>query len=196
MGTSEHLKRGRDVSDLKTALGHIKNSIRTIGDLVFLVGAGLSVNSGFDLWPKATFKALEIGRKRGLSDGAFEYAQDKLKANNLFGVFGILKEEFSLASYRSIVLETFERPNVANETQRLLVSIPCRGVITTNFDECLTAARVQVVGETPLSSIREALASEKYYLVQPHGTIRVVESMVLTKSDWEGVLREGLLGSC
>jgi len=181
------------LSDLKTALGHIKANIRTISDLVFLVGAGLSVNSGFDLWPKATSKALEAGRKRGLSDGAHKYALEKLHANDLYGVFGILKEEFPSAAYRSIILDTFAGPNVANETQKLLVSVPCRGVITTNFDECLTAARVHVSGETPLTSIREALASKGFYLAQPHGTIREVESMVLTKPDWERVLREGLL---
>jgi hypothetical protein len=181
------------VSDLKAALGHIKASVRDIGGLVFLVGAGLSVKSGFDLWPRATAKALDDGRRRGLSGGAHKYASEKLNTNDLYGVFGILKEEFSPAAYRSIILDTFAGPNVANETQRLLVSVPSRGVITTNFDECLTAARVQISGETPLSSIREALASKSFYIAQPHGTIRDVESMVLTKSDWERVLREGLL---
>ena len=181
------------MSDLKAALGQITSSIHSVGDLVFLVGAGLSVNSGFDLWPKATSRALENGKARGLSDAAHKYALEKLGVNDLYGVFGILKEEFPPASYRAIVQETFKGPNVANETQRLLVSIPCRGVITTNFDECLTAARVLECGETPLSSIPEALASKSYYIAQPHGTVRAIDSMVLTKSDWERVLQEGLL---
>ncbi|MFZ1087315.1 MAG: SIR2 family protein [Terracidiphilus sp.] len=181
------------MSDLKTALGHIKSSIRSMDDLVFLVGAGLSVSSGFDLWPKATSRALENGKKRGLSDAAYKYALEKLKTNDLYGVFGILKEELPSAAYRAIVQDTFKGANVANETQKLLVSVPCRGVITTNFDECLTAARVLVCGETPISFIPEALASKSYYIAQPHGTIRAVDSMVLTRSDWERVLREGLL---
>jgi hypothetical protein len=180
------------MSELATALGWVKANVRDVKDVVFLVGAGLSVKSGFDLWPKSTSKALESGRQRGLSDGAYQYASEKLRSNDLYGVFGILKDSLSPAVYRVIILDTFAGPNKANDTQKLLVSVPARGVITTNFDECLIAARVHVNGETPLSSIQEILASKTYYITQPHGTIRNPETMVLTKSDWEDVLRKKL----
>jgi hypothetical protein len=181
------------MSDVVTAIGQVLASVRDINDVVFLVGAGLSVKSGFDLWPAATSKALEDAHKRGLSEAAYNYATEKLKANDLYAVFGILKDNLPIAAYRAIILSTFSGPNKANDTQKLLVSVPARGIITTNFDECLTAARVLVAGETSLSSMREIIASTAYFIAQPHGTLRDFETMVLTKPDWERILRDGLL---
>jgi len=182
------------MSDVPTAIGNVLASVPDVRRVVFLVGAGLSVKSGFDLWPKATSKALEASKARGLSAPAHAYAADKLAKRDLYGVFGVLKDELTPAAYRSIVLETFAGKNEANDTQKALVSVPARGIITTNFDECLTAARVHVDGETTLSSIREILASSSnYFIAQPHGTIRDFPTMVLTRDDWQRVLREGLL---
>jgi SIR2-like domain len=181
------------MSDTPTAIDHVIASVPDIKRVVFLVGAGLSVKSGFDLWPQATLKALEAARKRGLSDAAYLYATEKLNARDLYGVFGILEESLTTAAYRSVVLSTFTGRNEANDTQKLLVSIPARGIITTNFDECLSAARVLVHGETALSSMREIIASTSYFLAQPHGSLRDFQSMVLTKRDWERVLHEGIL---
>ena len=158
-----------------------------------MVGAGLSVKSGWDLWPVATEKALSIASSRGMEQAAFAYATRILQKRDLYGVFDIIAREFDAAAYRNIVLETFNKSSKANATQKSLIAVPSRGIITTNFDDCLTAACVHIRNETPLASIPDVIASRAFFVAQPHGTIRQFDSMVLKNADWQDVLRKGEL---
>jgi SIR2-like domain len=178
---------------LDISLRTFKSSIKNVESVVFVVGAGLSVQSGFDLWPKATDKALKIAEERGMEATALAYARTRRQKNDLYGAFELIESEFNRAAYRNIVLDTFSGRSEANPIQEALLAVPCRGIITTNFDECLAAAAVKVKGEVPIHVIAELLASDRYFIAKPHGSLNHFDSMVLTHSDWKAVLRKGEL---
>ena len=119
-------------------------------EVVFIVGAGVSVTAGFPLWGGASEAGFNAAVKNGLPEGASAHARELLAAKNYYHLFSILKMALPAATYRKVVMEAFDRPHEASETQKLLASAPARGIITTNFDECLTAAVVHVRNQAPL----------------------------------------------
>jgi hypothetical protein len=63
----------------------------------------------------------------------------------------------------------------------------CRGIVTTNFDNCLESASVLEGRGLPLQDLSQAMASDKFFVLKPHGSISVPRTMVLSRSDWKRV---------
>jgi hypothetical protein len=160
------------------------NNLGDTRNLVFFAGAGISVCSGYRLWKDASKTTLDQAIQRGLSVGAAAYAQEKLAKAAFYELFDILKAELTEATYREITTTVFGGTNEAGELHRLLTRIPARGIITTNFDECLLSACVLERKSPPLFDMSYAMASDSYFIVKPHGTIQTPDSMVLASSDW------------
>jgi hypothetical protein len=156
--------------------------------VVFFVGAGLSVSSGHRLWAQAAEYALSTARSRGLIREAEAYARAKLSSGQFYECFQILKSELSQATFDQLTVEAFSGSNQASDTHRRLVELDCRGIITTNFDECLLSACVEVRHSPPVTDLAYALASDEYFIVKAHGSIKSPRSMVLTSSDWPKVV--------
>ena len=139
--------------------------------LVFFVGAGLSVPAGYPLWSTATKEALNRAKVKGLDGPAAAYAQDKYEKQQFYEVFQILQDELTEPAFYGIAEEVFQGGNNPAEAHRLLAKIDCRGIITTNFDSCLEIARAQEGKGLPLSDIPQAMASDKFYVLKPHGSL-------------------------
>ncbi len=170
----------------------LKN-IADIKKLIFFAGAGISVEAGYPLWGGATEMALQSSKSRGLLPSAALYAHDKWERGQYYEVFEILQKELTQPTFYQIAKDVFGGENEASEIHRLMVRTNCRGIITTNFDECLLSACVHERGSPPVSDIPEAMASDRFFVVKPHGSNLKPDSMVLSSSDWKKVEVRGEL---
>lgn len=159
--------------------------------IIFFAGAGISVSAGIPLWKPATASAIELAKARGLSFGAAAYASEKFEKLLYYDVFDVLEKELTEPAFIKIVTEVFCNEHPPSEIHKLLVRIPCRGIITTNFDECLSAARAIEHGTIPISEIRTATASDRFFIVKPHGSVLSPKSMVLSTRGWQTVEANG-----
>ena len=164
----------------------LKN-VGDISNLVFFVGAGISVSAGYPLWEAATKAALNSATEKGIGSEAAAYAQSKFQIGQYYEVFEILQNELPEATFLGIAQTAFAGGERPAETHRLLARIKCRGIITTNFDACLEAAAVLEGRGIPLGDFPQAMASDKFFVLKPHGSLLVPRSMVLSRSDWKRV---------
>jgi NAD-dependent SIR2 family protein deacetylase len=155
--------------------------------LVFVVGAGISVSAGYPLWSMATKRALDRAQAKGLGSAAAGYAHEKYDKQQYYDVFEILQSELPEPTFYGIAEEVFSGGVHPAETHRLLATINCRGIITTNFDSCLEVACAQGGRGIPLHDFPQAMASDKFYVLKPHGSLETPRTMVLSKSDWKKV---------
>ncbi len=162
-------------------------NVADISKLVFFVGAGVSVGAGYPLWDAATQAALKSATGKGLGSAAAAYAQEKFQKGQYYDVFEILQHDLAEAAFYDIAQKVFAGGGQPAETHRLLARVQCRGVITTNFDECLEQASVLEGRGIPLGDLPQAMASDKFFVLKPHGSIQVPRSMVLSRSDWKRV---------
>ena len=153
--------------------------------LVFFVGAGISTSAGFPLWDAATKSALNFAKEKGLTQRAKAYADEKFEKAQYYEVFELLQKELPEPTFYEIATKAFKGNNKATELHRLLVKIDGHGIITTNFDECLTSACVLERGAPSITNISEAMATDQFFIVKPHGSILTPRSMVLSTSDWK-----------
>ena len=107
-------------------------------------------------------------------------------------MFEILRNELTEAAYYSLAAKVFGGTNIPGDLHKRLVRIRSRGVVTTNFDECLLSACVIERGCPPISDLPYAMASDHFFVVKPHGSILAPKSMVLSTSDWKTVLDNGV----
>jgi hypothetical protein len=186
-----------DLSEqIRTLLGLVPEQSR----IVFFVGAGVSVGAGYPLWKDATKQALEKAEKQGLETTAANHARTKLLQEQYYQVFGILQDELPTATFHNIAQTVFSGHDKPCQTHHLLTKVKCRGVITTNFDNCLEEAAIREGRGMPLQDCAEAVASDKFFVARPHGSISVPRTMVLSTSDWRRVEEDGgyrnLLAHC
>jgi len=160
--------------------------------IVFFAGGGISVQAGYPTWDRAAEMALGMAKSRGLAPGAAAYAEEKRKSARLYDLFQILREELPEPTFYDIAADVFRgNGSAASDLHRLLVRVKCRGIITTNFDECLLTAYVQECGKPPITDTRHAVASDDFFIAKPHGSINAPRTMVLTNSDWQRVENAG-----
>jgi NAD-dependent SIR2 family protein deacetylase len=167
------------------------NNLGETKDIIFFVGAGISVSSGYPLWKSASEKATKLALEKGLPAGASAYAAEKLNNVAYYELFQILKNELTGTAYRDITTLVFGGENKASNLHRRLAKIQSRGIITTNFDECVLSACVLERGGPPLTDIPYALASEHCFVIKAHGSIQNPETMVLATEDWKRVEADG-----
>ncbi len=155
--------------------------------IVFFAGAGVSVPAGYPLWAPATQSALIAAKERGLATGAAGYAQEKFEKGEYYDVFEILQQELPESAFYDIASKAFAGNEQPAETHRLLARIKGRGIITTNFDHCLESASVLEGRGVPLQDFPQAMASDRFFVLKPHGSIQVPRGMVLSRSDWNRI---------
>lgn len=173
--------------DISNELGVFLANIVDTRRIVFFVGAGVSVPAGYPLWGTATQAALECAKTKGLDSAAAGYAQGKYGKQQYYEVFQVLQDELPEPTFYEIAEKVFQGGQQPAETHRLLVDVDCRGIITTNFDSCLDVARAQRGKGLPLDDIPQAMASDKFYVLKPHGSLTKPRTMVLSRNDWKRV---------
>ena len=130
--------------------------------MTFFVGAGVSVGAGYPLWKEATKQALEQAEKQGLEPTAAAHARTKLSQEQYYQVFGILRDELPTSTFHNIAQTVFSGHDKPCQKHHLLTKVKCRGIITTNFDNCLEEAAIREGREMPLQDFAQAMASDKF----------------------------------
>lgn len=175
--------------------------------LLAFVGAGLSVPLGYPSWKalmRGIHTSLEVQDEiEPFTDGMFSYEE---YAERLFR-FAVGKEKKD--AYYEIFREKFgRREPPCTEVQKLLVQIPFRAFLTTNYDPCLEHAisavyhdslqRIQRIpcgvnaslvqyNKNHLSFLREVAGGEGVFdkVLHLHGMHDDPEHLVVTKSDYD-----------
>jgi len=187
LASLEKYTRGLLMPDISKEIEVFLANVLEMKRLVFFVGAGISVPAGYPLWSTATQAALDCAKAKGLGGAAAGYAQEKYGKQQYYEVFQILQDELPEPTFYEIAEKVFQGNQQPAETHRLLVGVDCRGIITTNFDSCLEVARAQGGKGLPLDDFPQAMASDKFYVLKPHGSLTKPRTMVLSRNDWKRV---------
>jgi NAD-dependent SIR2 family protein deacetylase len=174
-------------AEISAQVDILLKNVADTSKIVFFVGAGASVPAGYPLWKAATRAALTSAKERGLASGAAGYAQEKFEKEQYYEVFEVLQQELPEPTFYEIASKVFAGKEQPAETHRLLARVKCRGIITTNFDTCLESASVLEGRGMPLQDFPQAMASDRFFVLKPHGSIQVPRSMVLSRRDWNRV---------
>ena len=167
------------------------------GDCVLFVGAGLSRGAGLPDWGQLVER---MARELGIA------SRDRLDNLDLAQWY---RERFSPAELAEVIRKTFGDPAVAPRptlAHFLLMSLPVRHVITTNYDDLLERALI-ALKRHPVKVIRqEDVArmrwSDGVHVVKLHGDASEAEAIVLCRDDYDeffdrrpamALLLEGLL---
>lgn len=174
-------------NELDQQLQVVLSNIEDPRNLVFFLGAGISHSAGYPLWDAATQRAVDHAGQRGLSPAALAYATELLQGGEYYEVFEVLQRRLPKSAFCQIASRVFSGSDEPSEVHRLVVRVNCRGIITTNFDECLLTACITEGRSVPITDMRYAVASDAYFIVKPHGSVKTPESMVLSRTDWQRV---------
>ena len=183
------------------------------GEAVLIVGAGSSARVGYVTWEGLLKKLEDLADQCGCDfekdeekrvKKPLEYAED-IKSH-------IRDKTGDLGRYYALLYELFEpRTTTYDEFHRLLVDLPFRGILTTNYDIVLEAAlsgkkieakledkEIPPIDEVPLvigpdapPLIHEFLLSRNndphipQRIAHLHGTYRYRESIILSSKDYD-----------
>ena len=173
------------------------------GEALLIVGAGSSARVGYVTWngllEELEGLANECGedldqRHRGDSSKYLAYAEDiKSHISNKTG---------SLNRYHNLLYELFKSKSPSfDDFHRMLVSLPFRGILTTNYDTVLEAAlndkdptlghdNALVIGSGPAIRVHEflmAMNNDKRItrrIAHLHGKFDISESIILSIEDY------------
>lgn len=163
------------------------------GSCVLFVGAGLSAGAGLPGWNELIARlAGDLGISRPERADHLDLAQ-------------WYREHFGNARLADVLRETFAPPGLPTLAHYLLLGLPVRHVITTNYDHLIERALL-ALKRHPVSVVRQEdvahTGGEAVYVVKLHGDADHAEEIVLTRDDYStfferrpamALLLEGLL---
>ncbi len=163
------------------------------GECVLFVGAGLSSGAGLPSWGELVQRLA-----RDLNVQASERI-DQLDLAQWY------REEFGAARLGEVVRSTFQGAGLPTLAHYLLMALPLRHVITTNYDDLLERA-LSALKRHPLPVVRQEdvvrTGDAGTYVVKLHGDAAHPEDIVLSRDDYHefferrpamALLLEGLL---
>ena len=167
------------------------------GEYVLFAGAGLSRGAGLPDWGQLMER---LARELGLT------SRDGLDNLDLAQWF---RERFSSARLEEVIRSTFADPDVAPKptlAHYLLMSLPGRQVVTTNYDDLLERALI-ALKRHPVKVIRDTDVArmnwgDGVHVVKLHGDASETGGIVLCRDDYDAfferrpamaILLEGLL---
>ena len=111
------------------------------GEAVLIVGAGSSARVGYVTWDGLLEKLEDLANRCGpglnqtRKDNPLEYAED-IKSH--------IEKTDDIGKYYDLLYELFQ-PNAqgSDEFHKLLVNLPVRGILTTNYDTVLETALIE-----------------------------------------------------
>lgn len=176
------------------------------GEAVLFVGAGCSVPLGYPAWPGLMQELEQLaidcgggfkGNKNMREQDSLRYA-DEIKDH-------IKRVTGNLNRYHHCLYRLYEQKNPPfDELHKMLVRLPTRGIVTTNYDPALDAALLSVtpgyagdnffvVGEDQAIRVSEFLMAMSRpgafhrRVAHLHGRYELGESIVLSAKDYETV---------
>ena len=192
------------------------------GRAIAIVGSGLSSQVGGPKWDDLLYGMLaEACETRPDEAERIKAAFQEIKENRLLSAAGLLKvvlgAGFSKAVVRQIefkrelrprtdiketkdildaLFETCGRPEkrnlVPSINHRMLMQLPFRAIITTNYDRLLEQAspaeKISSVFTRSYRYLPERVVERKWFLLKVHGCIDTPEDIILSRDDYQKVL--------
>lgn len=162
-------------------------------ECVFFVGAGLSSGAGLPDWNSLVRR---LGDELGLP---WSDRHDYLDLAQWYG------ERFGRDKLASVLSEMYAKPTLPTLAHYLLMSLPLRHVITTNYDDLLERALIGLK-QHPLKVMHQEdvarTGQNEVFVVKLHGDLAHSEEIILTRDDYDeffqrrpamALLLEGLL---
>lgn len=161
---------------------------------VAFVGAGLSVGAGMPTWKKLTELMINDGEIRGLiSDG--DDIRKELENNRIIEVNELVRNQLGPHNYYRLLRNVFAISAEPTKNHELIVDIPFRGIITTNYDKILETSYTlkwrrppRVMTWTDPSSLGTVLYDNQFFIFKLHGDIDYPESIILTRRDYDSTM--------
>ena len=149
------------------------------GEAILLVGAGSSVRVGYPDWWSLIEKLEDLACKCGGFNPEKENYKngDSLEYLTYAGKikFHICKQNGNLSKYYDLLYEEFKpKSHSVDDFHQRLVSLPWRGILTTNYDIVLEAA---------LGAIKPLYASDNSLVIDDQSAGRVHEFLMAMNND-------------
>ena len=150
------------------------------GEAILFVGAGSSVRVGYPDWWSLIEKLEDLACECG---GGFKRKKDNYKNGDSLEYLTyagkikshICKQNGNLSEYHALLYKEFKRKTRAfDDFHKRLVSLPFRGILTTNYDTVLEAA---------LGDIEPSYASDNSLVIDDQSAGRVHEFLMAMNND-------------
>jgi hypothetical protein len=104
---------------------------------VLFAGAGTSRSSGYPLWGQLLENLTSVLANLSIDTSNIRSTDPLVAAEEIYDCYAA---NGKLSLYHSVLCNTFEPNGQSLELQKLLLSIPFRGVVTPNYDDCFERA--------------------------------------------------------
>ena len=175
------------------------------GDLVFLIGAGLSRQSDPEMpsWATLLERLVERAASSGRVTGEERAELLELVASGSYlSVAEQVRSALPSDTFRSEIESEFDRPFVMSEVYELLWALDPSIVLTTNYDRflehsfsALRGKAVRVIDYTQADRLQRLLQGNSLSGIDPavvhlHGSVEDPESIILSEKDYRRLLYE------
>ena len=173
------------------------------GEAIAFIGAGCSIGAGFPSWPDFMKQLEDIvcgwpSRVRFQRNSSLRDANPLAYADQLYAHIVSIDHK---PQYQQWLQTTFESTPPVPSLSRWIVSLPFRGILTTNYENLLERAlsewmgsetsieTVNVQSDTPLTisrAVRHIVVGRRpSHVIDLHGFFRQPETMVVTDADYQ-----------
>ncbi len=169
----------------------------TAGRCVLFAGSGLSAWAKLPTW--RDFLKFMVEKLYEEEPGKHDKKEldDLLEKGKLLDIADYCKEAFSSALYTNILSSKLRGDDVIDfpDPYKLIVQLPFTAVITTNYDKLLERAYERLANISPktpthmdIDSLGTLLFMNNFFILKAHGDIDRPESLILTTSDYSGII--------
>jgi SIR2-like domain len=162
---------------------------------IAIVGAGLSVGIGIPNWRGTLTAIIDWSERQGVHLSDIDDLKRLIvdEGSNILQIAQDLREQLGPSRYGDVLRHIFRPPGVKpTAAHELLVQIPFRGVITTNYDKLIEFAYgsnlPMVCTQTQTAELARIMRGEPF-LLKAHGDIDNIETVVLGCRDYQDLLR-------
>lgn len=180
------------------------------GKAIAFVGAGASAGL-YPLWGQLIQLLADQAVAEGLAQDSDREYWLNLGEKDALQVASLIKKRFDEPTFLALIRETFGPRRTADDrffsqTHELILRLPFRGLITTNYDSCLVEARAKLrqdVPHTGFATWKDQLTVYRWHtgaifedgslpILFAHGSHDREESIVLTIEDYQNAYGPGL----
>ena len=183
-----------------------KNLIDEIraGQCVIFVGAGLSIGAGLDSWYGLLIKLLAYLKVNHVGDEAlYQTIEQLIDDGNLIEAAEQIRTQLTNYDFAQFMRDLFDgldptqprdeqepQPIQPQQTHKLIAQLPFYAALTTNYDRLIEQAHGDrhPISHDEATQIVRLYRSDDFYVLKCHGDIERIETIVLTKADYDKII--------
>ncbi|MFQ5631085.1 MAG: SIR2 family protein [bacterium] len=161
---------------------------------VAFVGAGLSIPAGAPSWKEFLKKLIDEGELDGMIENGNELRKH-LDNGSYLEISEFVRKSLGSHLSNQYLRRIFAISLKPTENHKILVDIPFRGIITTNYDKILETAYTMLWSRPPRiltwedpASMGTVLYDKDFFVFKLHGDIDRFESIIMTSRDYDNVM--------